>query len=426
MKKLLLFSLVIGFALSTVAQYEMAIRKNQKRVKGGQEVAVKQTQKIPARVFNENKGVDEDVDRVYVGMAASQRGLRREEAHMISYNYELNVISVTDVLDPETYPNVDEYGIIGMWYSTDYGQTWNGPVILNDDIEVYPNWYIAGALYNPEGNTVVDDMFGVGQGVLNMGGGDWNTKTFGSATLAGNFQTNYSEQGVGDDGYWNIYGLGQIGNDMRCLNMVPEGPWTVYTGFEFQPIVGEFDGEVFDWDFSNLIEANLFTDSEGVIEWIGQWQGYDSGCEIAWADDGEIGYMWMVGVSDEDATGWQPFVFRTDDAGDSWDYVYLDFFDGDIQDILEEYMNESYGGFIIPRVFESAGIVDINGDLQMIIASDCYASDVVTYPDSLGSPFVWTYPGDLYNVSVNGDGISGLMWVDSLRTDNPVNATQGN
>ncbi|MCD4697275.1 MAG: hypothetical protein K8S16_13645, partial [Bacteroidales bacterium] len=425
MKKLVLFSLIVGFALSTIAQNEMVIKKNQKRVKDGQEVAVEQTRKIPTQVFNENKGVKDDVDRIYVGKAGHQRGVRREEAHVISYNYDLDVISVTGILVPETYGNVNELGIVGMWYSADQGQTWSDPVILNDNLDDGVNYYLSGAMFNPDGNTVVEDIFGVHQGTIYPTTGDWRFINFGSSTLGGDFLTNYSNEAVDMEGYFNIFGLNQFGNDMRCMNIKTTGAWNAFDAFSFQPIVGGFDGEVFDWDLSSLVEANLYyVVSDGIIAWIGNWQGMDAGIEIAWSDDGQIGYMWIVGVSDEDATGYQPVVFRTEDAGGNWDYVYLDFFDNDIQDILEPYIIECTSGEMIPHIFESAGVVDVNGDLQMMVAMGSTSADVVAYPDSLG--WHYSYPGDMFNLSVNDDGISDLMWVDSLRTDNPVAATAGN
>ena len=427
MKKTLLFTFVIGFALSSLAQNGMIPCKNQKRVKGGQEVAVARTTPVPMPELKNGNAVNEDMATIYVGMAASQRGLRREEAHLVSYNYELDVISVTDVLDPATYPDVDEYGIIGMWFSEDHGQTWTGPVILNNDIAVYPNWYIAGALYNPEGNTVVDDMFGVSQATLNMGGGDWNRKTFGSSSLAGDYQTNYLFEGTGDDGYWNIFGLNQYNNDMRCLNLIPGGPWGGYTSATLQPIVGNFTGEEFEWDLSNTVDANLFNESDGVMAWTGMWVTYDAGVEIAWSNDGTIGYMWIVGVSNEDPSGYQPVVFKTVNSGEDWDYIFLDFQDNDIQDIIEPYVIEVAGvpGLMIPNVKESAGVVDANGDLQMMMAVSSHSADVFTYPDSLGYSYT-NEPGNLFSMIVNDDGVANLMWVDSLRTENVGQTDAGN
>ena len=424
MKKIVLLSIIIGFAFSTMAQNQMVSVKNQKRVLDGQEVAIERTQKVPTPEFKQGEAA-EYASRIWVGKAGHQRGLRREEAHIVSYNYDMDVIGVTNILDPETYDFVDELGIVGMWYSADKGETWNGPVVLNDSIDQGANYYISGALFNPEGNTNVENMFGVYQGALNpISGSDWQYKGFGSSTLAGEYQTNYLFEGEEFSGYWNFFGLNQVGNEMRCLNLKVDGTWANFTNMKLVFITGEFTGEAFDWDFSNVIDANLYVTSDSTIAWIGMYEGMDSGAEIAWADDGMIGYAWVVGVSNEDATGYQPVVFRTVDAGESWDYIFLDFFDGDMQDILEPYLIECSSGLLIPHVFESAGVVDYYGNLQMMVAMGSTSADVITYPDSLG--YHWEYPGDLFNLVMDEDGISELMWVDSLRTENVLSDTPGN
>jgi hypothetical protein len=424
MKKLLLFSLIIGFALSTTAQHMMISKKNLKRVQDGMEITIEKPIPMELPELNQ-KGVNEDVTPIVVGKAAHQRGVRREEAHVISYHPEMDVITVTSVLDPATYEGVDDVGIIGMWYSTDHGQTWSDPVILNNNISEGPNYYMSGAPYNPDGNTTVDNMFGVHQGTIYPTAGDWRFKAFGSSTFAGDNQTNYLFEETGMDGYFNIFGLNQYGDDMRCLHLKTTGPWAAFTDLDFQPITGAFNGESFDWDFSNIVNTGLYIESNGEATWVGKWQGYDAATEIAWSNDGEIGYMWVIGVSDEDISNFQPVVFRTEDAGDSWDYIFLDFLDNDIQDILEPYLFENWAGYMLPLVRESAGVVDAHGNLQILISSASTSSDCVNYPDSIG--WGWTNDiGHLFNVSVDENGIADLIWVDSLNTENPIAATEGN
>ena len=428
MKKVLLFSLIIGFALSTIAQNGMVSKKNEKRVQDGQEVAVERPNPVPMPELKNGDAVNEDMARIYVGMAGHERGIRREEAHVVSYNYDLDVISVTSILDPATYDNVDELGIAGAWYSADHGQTWTGPVILNDNLEIGPNYYLSGAMYNPEGNTTMDNMFGVHQGTIYPNTNpDWAYKAFGSSTIGGDYLTTLIDEGSEYNGYWNIYGLNQFGNEMRCLNLKTVGTWSAFTSMELQFITGEFNGEGFDWNFDNLLDANFNVESDGTILWTGMYVSYDSGAEIAWSNDGEIGYAWVVGRSNEDPSGYQPIVFKTVNGGEDWDYIFLDFQDGDIQDIIEPYVIEVswIPGLMIPNVKESAGVVDANGDLQMMMAVASHSADALTYPDSLG----WSYtnePGNLFSMTVNDDGIAELMWVDALITESVAQDDPGN
>jgi hypothetical protein len=388
MKKFLLMVLVAGFAFSTMAQNQMTKAKHKKRVQDGQEVAISQTLPIP--VLN-NKAVNEDINRIAIGTAAHERGVRREEAHVISYNPYIDVISVTMVLDPATYDGVDDVGVIGQFYSTDHGQTWNGPVIIADDLSNGPNYYLSGAMYNPDGNTDPTAVYGMYQGVIYPPTGNWRFKSYGTSSYAGANQTNYifeeTDPDYGFNGYWNIFGLDQIGDEMRMLNMKPSADWGAFETAELQIVTAAFDGSEFEFDFDNTIDADLYQGADdNVMSWIGMWQGMDAGTEIAWSNDGQTGYVWMVGVSNEDATGYQPVVFKTTDGGESWDYVYLDFFSDEMQDILYPYIQEIAGGsgLMIPHVFESCGTVDVNGDLQLFVAMGSTSSDVITYPDSIG------------------------------------------
>lgn len=417
MKKLLLCCLMIGLSAGLMAQGQLVSKKNAKRAAENQEMVNENYHPIEKPDVNTNGNFSEDVSRIYVGKAGHERGVRREEAITVYYDSELGVISVTNVLDPETYDEVDELGIIGAWYSTDFGQTWNGPVILNNDLSLGANYYMAGALFNPPGNTDVENMFGVHQGTIYPAdAGDWKYRVFGSSTLGGDYQTNYMFEHVEYQGYWNIFGTGQYGDKMYALNIVPDGPWSGFTHIELDHQVGTLDGNVFDWDIDNLLDANLLQGSDDVVQWIGMYVGMDAGCEIAWSNDGQVGYVWMVGVSDDDLSGYQPVVFKTEDAGDNWEYIYLDFMDNDYQDILEDYLIPATGGDFIPHVFESDGVVDANGDLQIIAAMGSTSADVFNHPDSIG--YHWVYPGDIFNIVVDADGLKELVWVDSLRTEN--------
>ena len=417
MKKIVLLSIIIGFAFSTMAQNQMVSVKNQKRVLNGQEVAIERTQKVPTPEFKQSETL-EDVSRIYVGTAKQELFINKEEAHIISYNYEMDVIGVTGILDSETYPNVSGNSTVGMWYSTDKGQSWSDPVILNTTADYSK---VSGILFNPAGNTVVENMFGVHQGT---GLSCPSYLDFGSNNLGNENLTNYIFEVDGYDFFYNIYGLNQFGNEIRCLNRILSGFWGGLNNNLIQIIVGEYNGVGFNWDLSNIIHADSLIGGEGIVSNVFNSGDSDSGLEIAWSDDGMIGYIWMLAVADAYPTGYQPVVFKTNDAGESWDYIYLDFFSDEMQNILELYLYESSAGNMIPHVFESAGVVDYSGNLQMMVAMGSTSADVITYPDSLGSH--WEYPGDLFNLVVDEDGISELIWVDSLKTENVLSDTPGN
>ncbi|NOR87828.1 MAG: hypothetical protein GQ527_09485, partial [Bacteroidales bacterium] len=177
MKKLLLFMMVIGFVFSGMAQNQYVSKKNDKRALEG--TSVNSNNELPTPILN-TKAVNEDVNRITVGVSDNQRSFRREEPHVITYNAELDLISLTMTIDPATYDEASALGVIAQFYSTDHGQTWQGPVVLADNTgDGFQNYYPAGMTYNPTGNTSVTGAYGVSQSTNTI----WNYHVFGSSSL---------------------------------------------------------------------------------------------------------------------------------------------------------------------------------------------------------------------------------------------------
>ena len=424
MKKNLLFTLAM-IVFSVAFSQEKLSQKNEYIPRLSDEEYTPVQQDIPTPILN-TKATNEDVSRIEIGMARNQRIYRREEARGISYHPDTDVISISVVLDPDTYPEASEPGIVAHLYSTDYGQSWSDPVVVNDYIDDGPNYYISGTLFNPDGNADVDGMFGVYQGTIVPNNNIWNYKAFGSNNLGGDNLTTEISNGINEeDGYWNIFGLQQIGEEIRCMNITPEGPWGGYTAINLEPIIGGFNGEGFDWELQDHIPIGLAEDVDnGGAFWQGRWQGYDSSTEIVWSPDGEVGYAWVIGISDEEFSGIQPQVYYTEDGGDSWDYVFLDFQTDEMQALLDPFVIETNGGFMAPAFFESAGVVNASGELELFGAVGAHSADIFTYPDSIG--WQWTYPGDIANFVIDMDGLQDIIWVDSLLTDNVLDDDEGN
>jgi hypothetical protein len=369
------------------------------------------------------KAVSEDLNRIAIGTATDFRTVRRGDTRVVSYHPELEVITVTYTLDPGTYgTNATD---IGIMYSEDMGHTWSGPIVVVDNGDAFVNDYPSGIFFNPEGNTDPEMAYAIVQNISHVGG-DWGYKMWASMRVDGadqSIEVVHNPDNI-EDGYWNQFGLSQRGDQVRCLSMLPQGDWGAYTSAELQPIFGDFNGTDFDWDDSELIEMDLLQDAEGTMAWIGGYQGMDGGVDMAWSNDGMIGYMWMVGVTNDFPSGYQPIVYRTEDAGDSWDFVDVDFFTDEMQTLLEPYIIETSSGMMIPHIFETTGAVDINGELQMFVAMGSSSADVITYPDSVG--WTYTYPGELFNVVFDQDGINNIIHIDTLMTANVVDADEGN
>lgn len=413
--------MLFSFSLATMAQLQTTNIKNLKKSK---DINVTQKNNLPVPLINADKSVTEDVNRIFVGTAKDFRTVRKEDTRAISYNAELDVISIVYVLDPTTYGTNSTD--MGMVYSTDRGATWSAPLNIINNGDTHTNDYPSGIVFNPDGNDNIEDAYGVMQGISHVGG-DWGYKMWGSMSLAGTNQDveiSHNPDNI-EDGYWNQYGLTQVENQARCLNMVPQGDWGNYQSAELQPIVGDFEGTDFLWGETDLYEMDLVQSTEdGKMAWIGGYQAHDGGIDMAWSEDGVIGYMYMVGVSSDFPSGYQPIVYRTEDSGDSWDLIELDFLADEMQVLLEPFIYANWKGDLIPSIFESASVVDVNGNLQILAATKSHSADVLSYPDSIG--WGWTYPGDLMNLIVDADGLNNIIWIDSLNTSNLGDDDEGN
>ncbi len=406
--------MIFGFVTS-FAQMQKE-RNLVKRVQKGFELNTSQ-QNLPIPVLN-TKVVNEDIERIFVGTCDGYRSVRREETHVISYNTELDAISITFSLDPATYEEADDRGVTGMFYSTDKGQTWEGPVVVSDHTaDNLIDVYMSGIIYNPIGNTNITDAYGVSQGTNET----WKDYMFGSNKLSGDEYFGYyfeeTDPDCSSNGYLNQFGLNQYDDKVRAMNVYKKNPDDGPEELGLEPITATFNNGEFSWEFEDVEDMDLLEQDDGTLMWRGQWVGNDVCAEIAWSKDGETGYMWVIGVSNDWESDYQPVMVATTDAGDSWDVVEIDFFSDDAQDFFEPYLYEIHTGMMIPSCYESAGTVDANGDLQLFLLARSAATDAINYPDSIG----WVYGGDyghIFNVEISTEGIQEIMWVDSIDTQN--------
>ena len=188
MKQLFLLIAAAVFALGANAQQATdAAKLNQKKLRFDSEY--QRTTPPPTINYSEELKAT-TLEKIFIGKAHSQRSFRREDCRNVAYNKDLDMITVTFIIDEETYPDVAlSDGSVGIFYSIDHGQTWAGPVLLSDlSDQEKRNYYCSGNIYNPGGNAVIEDAYGVYQGIApdNPGGtiGDWNNQAFGATDKA--------------------------------------------------------------------------------------------------------------------------------------------------------------------------------------------------------------------------------------------------
>lgn len=436
MKKLLLFSLLISFAIAGVSQSE-PVQMNQKRTEN--QLDFKRTTNFPEVDMTKETT---SVERIAIGSAKSQRSFRREDTKTISYNKDLDVISISFVLDKDIYPSIDEDGVVGMFYSADRGLTWSDPVVISDFTdEGLENYYLSCILYNPTGNTDVDNAYGVFQGICAEPPSYpiWNRQAFGSSQLNGdNLDQEYitnSATGFEHDGYFNQFGLTQKSNFIKCFNIIPEGPWAEFSELQIENIQANFNGDNFDWEIEqSIIEMPFAIDEDGEAMWVGKLTFSDVAADVVWSDDGQIGYAWMVGVHEDATTGFQPIMYKTTDGGDNWDDVDLDFQSEEAQEAMLYDLDTGEGyifpcntageeplDYCIPWFNATVGAVDHRGNLQLFGDMNGHYYGEGQAPEAADVYSRFSYAGHLMKFTIGedesgNDGLLDIMWVDSLRS----------
>lgn len=446
MKKLLLLLLATCFIFVANAQKATeAVKMDQKKSLYDSEYQ----RAVPPVTINYSNDARDNREKIYVGRAHSQRSFRREDCKNISYNKDLDLIGISFIIDKETYPSIAlSDGSVGIFYSADHGQTWVGPVLLSDfSAEGLRNYYLSGAIYNPTDNVVVENAYGVYQGIpfndpLQT---EWNRQAFGTSTLGGaNYFTEYF-QNTGTnyyDGYFNQLGLTQIEDFMKCFNIWAEGDWSNFTALKMEDIQGLYNGTGFDWELEHSVIDMPFNldPADNTAIWCGKWTFSDVAADMVWSDDGQIGYAWMVGSTSENLEcGYQPILYKTTDGGNIWNYVELDFQKSQWQDVFQNgatdpanwlilpcrNLDGSYTDFTIPWFDATAGAVDADGNLQLFGAVSSHYSDFIHngyYYDSIG--FRYNFCGNLFKFTI-GDELIDIMFVDTLATNAATDLVDG-
>ena len=449
MKKTLLLLVAVSFIMGIYAQKATeAVKMNQEKLLLDSEYQ----RKVPLPAINYPNDAITDLERIDIGIAHSQRSFRREDCRVVSYNKELDLISISFIIDRETYPSLAmSDGSVGIFYSADHGQNWTGPVLLSDlSTDDKRNYYLSGVLYNPSGNDVIENAYGVYQGVApdDVGGvlGDWNNQAFGTSTLGGaNYFTEYFENlepNHEHDGYFSQFGLTQKEDIMKCFNIWAEGAWAGFTALKMEDIQGSFNGTGFDWDLEHsVIDMPFNVDpADGEAMWVGKFTFSDVGADMVWSDDGMIGYAWMTGATIEnEESGYQPLLYKTTDGGDNWDYIELDFQDYDWQEFFQngaedpgdwlilpcKDANEEFTDFTIPWFNATVGAVDSDGNLQLFGDLTSHYYDIFTdweYYANIGSRY--TFSGNLFKFTI-GDELIDIMLVDSLMSNPAIDLVDG-
>jgi hypothetical protein len=387
-------------------------------------------------------------------------GVLVENSKPLQYNEDLNAVSFVHrksaYYTPSPVPTstTAESGVIVAMVSQNWGATWDSTAIWNNN----NNWarYPQGGIYNPLGGNNINNAYIVATGpitqistALGWTGNYFASKQLGAAnnnnvaSTATNAQQFFpsisSSLGLGktdfvrldfqslDNG--NLVALGSIYQDANGTTAATQG----YRGARL--IKGAFNSGVFTWSGDSIVPA--VTTSGGASDLI-------SRANMAWSEDGSVGYVVHIGASPgttSNNVGFQPIVWKSVN-GSPWAKVTsIDFNSPNMNPVLNHILSTRLDASVsIPFFDFSMGIgTTVDKDYNLHIATTVRAS-VSSDPDSLGFTYLfnnadqesYSYahtPGlrpYLYDFIGNGVSTWSVVTVDSLSSEGPSTLPTGN
>jgi len=376
-----------------------------------------------AVALNTNNSVT--LERSEIGKSGNAYSVLTSYQRCLAYDENTQSYLATFRADPASYPEALSSGTIIGHTSAD-GENWNHTIVINPDPNVHALRYPSGVLYNAINSNNPEDLYIVSAGPSHTGG-VWDYTYYASVKADGQNPNDYYYEWSQADG-----------NDWARSSMTVV-PGAVYNfGLDYTSVgeagidqtmkqyVGATDdpADGFNWEYNEVTPDWLVDEVDGnAYALYTTWS--------AWSKDGSIGYMWMIGVTDdsEEYGGYQPQVFYTEDSGDSWDAIELDMEDNPT---LVEYLPawedaDGNPGTVKPTMGISQGgsrnfpgVVDYEGKLHLFAPVFGASTQSVTDPES----GYWTVGGNqgghIFDIVVNTDGLQDIIFVDSIVSGTPA------
>jgi hypothetical protein len=293
--------------------------------------------------------------------------------------------------------------IVGL-YSTNLGSTWNETCLWANanNLARYPQ----GGIYNPLGNTNINNAYLVGMGPFTSGTPTWGGPTNGqwycskqittpgTTTPGADQQSNYYVGGFLKKHYMPRNSFSAIdGGLIRSMANIVNDPDNTSSnlGFGLRGVLmskGQFNAGAFVWSVDSFIPpVNNRTDGSKLI-------GTSSPIQ-AWDEAGVVGYVITVGSRSGTSvpmSGHQPIVYKTTNSGASWALLPAnDFADPvNFKGVWDRLYPLNSNTTVICANFQGTegmdAVVDMNGQLHLAtMAYGHYYSHV----DSLGYRYVF-------------------------------------
>lgn len=426
MKKKLLLGLGVGFCFSAFAQTQMVPYKpdvtNLKQNHSDAFNFATVGQQHP--VLNYNPGAaNRAVTKTPFTASNNAYGLIVTESNCLTANQQLNAVMFTHRLNNDVSNPNENNGFIRTTFSTDFGATWDSITVTNNLINLCR--YPSGAIFNPSGNTDINNAFATVAGSLTPGAG-WEGNYFASTKFdSTNINASYvlnGDAGVTKQGFARI---GYTATDIKTIvtgGLYADDNGTtaetqLYRGATLNYATPGTAND-FVWTIDS-IKPNFLIASGGAGE------SYTI-TQTAWNKAGDIGYVIFNGVeatATGSAAGYAPIVYKTTDAGTTWNVLPL--FDFSTLPAISATLSNTTNAEA-PKAWFSQGkgfdaAVDENGELHIFCN---VASGYSNHPDSLGytySPALTSQVKTFYMFDTYTTGSTwGSTLVDSLNTDDAL------
>jgi hypothetical protein len=412
MKKLVLLSIVIlvgfcGFAQKANQKVPYNFKKSMvKQNKMDIDPSVFTPAALPSKTLK--KGVT-DIAKIPITSSFNIYGGLYAEQTCLTYNKDLNLIMHTSRANPPVIGT--NSGDIVTSISEDNGATFTKKIALaNGNSHRYPS----GVIYNPAGNTVVNDAYSVVAGPRTDGSG-WVFEFYSSVKFDGTGINTYYRPNTSGNEFVESDGMTATADGAMHIAAI-EYVYTTsgYTGYRGDVAKGVFNSGTnsFEWTAQDIM-PDIHVASDGTYDFFNH-------ANLAWSEDGTVGYYFLTAVDNRpDVLGsFAPIIYKTTDAGETWNE--LDYVDYTNNPVISPYIKPTWDPSITRPFFtETDGVVDANNELHLF-ARIRGASAID--PDSAG--YIWTVGGNaergaIFEISTQGDQWN-VEFIDTLMTSAPL------
>ncbi len=353
---------------------------------------------FPFKPYNPYAGSNKNaksLSKVLIGSSANPYGILLQSQNCLTYNDDLGLLMFTH---RQTHTNPGNSGYIQTSFSSDNGTTWVYNIVydaLNNKLGRYPS----GVIYNPVGNTNINDAFAVTAGPYTDGTA-WRGNYYASMQFN---NTNGNIQQIDDPNtgytflvrtFMTIDTEGRI----RIYGEKNTDDGTNYTSYTTVIMTGIYDAVTKSWNW---------TESVRVPDYI-IYNGLPSGYRtpgMAWSKDGQTGYLIYIGRNSGavDQNAYHPIIYKTVNGGSSWTLLSsIDW--SQLPEIYSELIDIGGQPGVKRALFGliDDAIVDVNGKLHFACMVNSAAS---SHPDSLG--YYWAYQnmnGLIYHIRETATG----------------------